>query len=110
MTAPGRGLGGYQRVSAGGGRDGDADELGLQVLGDAFLPALAAQAALLYAAERRRSGRRVDVVDPDDGEPEGLADPEGAGQVVGVDVGGQAVVGVVGHLDDLLLVIERDDA
>src|SRR6266566_8486470 len=86
--------------------DADADEFGFQVLDDALLAALAAEPAFLHAAERRRRGGRVDVVDPDDGEPERLADPDGAGQVLGVQVGGQAVAGVVGHLDHLVLVIE----
>src|SRR6266487_1868041 len=89
--------------------DANADELGFQVLDDALLATLAAEPALLHAAERRRRGGRVDVVDPDDGKPERLADPDGAGQVLGVQVGGQAVAGVVGHLDHLVLVVEQDD-
>src|SRR5438046_9962130 len=87
--------------------DADADELGFQVLDDALLAALAAEPALLHAAERRRRGGRVDVVDPNDGEPERLADPDGAEQVLGVKVGGQALAGVFGHSDKLVLVLEH---
>ena len=38
-----------------------------------------------------------------------LADPQPAGEVAGVDVGDQAVLGVVGQPDRLVLVVEGDD-
>src|SRR3954447_22178295 len=47
----------------------DVDVLGLGVLEDAFHAELAADAALLVAAERRRDRQQVVVVDPDGARP-----------------------------------------
>ena len=52
--------------------DDHAGGLGLEILGDSFLGALATHAAVLHAAERRGRTRRVDIVDTDDAEIQAL--------------------------------------
>ena len=61
------------------------------------------------AAERGRRVADQAAVEADHAGLERLADPQAAGQVAGVDVGDQAVLGVVGQPDRLVLVGERDD-
>src|ERR1700728_911891 len=63
-----------------GSSDGDADQLRVQVLGDALSAALPTQAALLRASERCRGRGGVDVVHTDDAEAQALHHPEGPSQ------------------------------
>src|SRR3546814_9596453 len=76
--------------------DREAAEFRLQILADALVAAFAAEAALLRAAEGGGRGGRVDVVDADDAEVQAFEDAHAAGHVLRVDVGGEAVMGVVG--------------
>src|SRR5205807_1814753 len=80
----------------------DGDVLALQILEHALVAALAADAALLGAAERR--GRVGDdaAVEPDHAGVQRLGDAQALGQVGGVDVGDQPVLGVVGQPDRLV--------
>src|SRR5688500_2381608 len=83
--------------------------LGLQVLEDALVAALAAEAGLLDAAERRRRVGDHALVEPDHAGLEPFADAQGALDVAGVDVGDEPVLGVVGGRDGLVLVREGCD-
>src|SRR5580704_7677300 len=85
------------------------DVLGLGVLQQTFVRALATQARLLHAAERR--GRVGDdaAVDADHARLQRLRDPQRAPQVAAVQVRHQPVLGVVRHRDRLVLVGEPDD-
>src|SRR3954453_4494327 len=88
---------------------GERDVLRLQVLGQALVATLAADAALLHPAERRRRVADVPAVDPDHAELERLAQPPPAGEIAGVDVGDQAVLGAVGVRQHLVVGPERHD-
>src|SRR5207248_732660 len=68
---------------------------------------LAAQAGGLVAAERR-VGHRHEAVDADGASAQSVGDAVGALDVVGLDAGAQAVVGVVGDADRLFLVLDGD--
>ena len=78
-----------------------------QKLSDALDPALAAVAALLHAAERRRRATTGRAVDRHEAGLERGRQAVGARQVARLDVGGEAVLGVVGESDGLVLVVER---
>src|SRR4030095_14024844 len=64
--------------------------------------ALAAEAGLLVAAERRRGVELVERVRPDDAGAHLRGDLEDLGSLVGPDTGGEAVRNVVRLLDGLL--------
>jgi hypothetical protein len=64
---------------------------------DAVLGALAAHAGFLHAAEGRDLGGDDAGVDADDAVFQGLGDAPDAADVAGVEVGGEAEFGVVGH-------------
>src|SRR5262249_52501734 len=70
--------------------------------------ALTADAGLLDAAERRRRVRHDAAVEAHHAGLEGLADPQAAAQVPGVDVGDQAELGVVGPGQGVVLGGEAD--
>ena len=79
-----------------------------EVLVDAVLRALAADAGVLVAAERRDLGREDALVDRDDAGLERLGNAEHPADVAGVEVGGEAVLGLVGEPDHLVLVLELE--
>src|ERR1700680_1181627 len=84
----------------------------LEELLDAVVRALAADAALLHAAERGDLGRDDALVDAADAVFERLCDPPDAADVAAVEIGGEAEFGVVGHLYRLRLgleAVERGD-
>src|SRR5215211_5465983 len=85
------------------------DVLDLEVLVDALGAALAPEAGLLHAAERRRGGGQEALVGADHPGLEPLHDPEGALDVAREDVGDEAVLRVVGGGDGGLLVVEGRD-
>ena len=62
----------------------------------------------LIAAERRRRRGRIDVVHAHHPELQPLHHLERARQVVRVDVRREAVLGVVGHGDRFVVVVEHD--
>src|SRR5258706_11269546 len=68
--------------------------LDLEIVLDAVLRALAAEARLLDAAERRHLGRDDAFVDADDAVLEPLGDPEDAPNVACVEIRRQAELGV----------------
>src|SRR5438270_7670192 len=79
---------------------------------DAVFRAFAADAAFLHAAERGDLGRDDAFVDADDAVFERLGDAPDAADVAAVEIGGEAELGVVGHLDGLALgleAVERGD-
>src|SRR5919199_2025456 len=87
----------------------DRDVLGLQVLFDAFVTALAAEARLLYPAKRCGSVRDHTLVEADHARLEPLDHAERALEIIRVDVGNEAVLRIVGRGDRLLLGVERED-
>src|SRR5215207_6734770 len=90
----------------------EAEVFDLEEFLDAVLRALAADAAFLHAAERRDLGRDDALVDADDAVFERLGDAPDAADVAAVEIGGEAELGVVGHLDRLgigLEAVERRD-
>src|SRR6202035_246347 len=66
---------------------------------DAVFRAFAADAAFLHAAEGGDLGRDDAFVDADDAVFERLGDAPDAADVAAVEIGGEAELGVVGHLD-----------
>src|SRR5438445_13851488 len=78
-----------------------AEVFDLEELLDAVVRALAADAALLHAAERGDLGRDDALVDADDAVFERLGNPPDAADVAAVEVGGGAEFGVIGHPDRL---------
>src|SRR5438876_10667260 len=83
------------------------DLLNLRVLLHPEAPALAADAALLEAAEG--SVEEVDaVVDPHDTGPDALGERQRLGRVARVDRAAETVGRVVGDANRLVLVAERD--
>jgi hypothetical protein len=89
--------------------DVDVDVLGLGVLQVALLAELAADPGLLVAAKGVPGVEQVVVVDPDGAGAQALGDPDGPGRVAAPDGAGQAVGGVVGDGDRLVVVVEGDD-
>src|SRR3954452_7674672 len=73
---------------------------------DAEMRAFAADAAFLHAAEGGYLGRDDALVDADDAVFEGLGDAPDAADVAAVEIGGEAELGVVRHLDRLGLGLE----
>src|SRR5689334_1396011 len=73
---------------------------------DAVFRAFAADAAFLHAAEGGDLGRDDAFVDADDAVFERLGDPPDAANIAAVEIGGEAELGVVGHLDRLGLGLE----
>src|SRR5262245_26198097 len=96
-------------LAVGGSDAANGHVLELQPLVDAVLRALAADAGLLDAAERRHLGRDEAGVDADDSVLERLRDAPDARVRSGVEVGGQAVRGVVGDPHRLVLRLEARD-
>src|SRR5262245_39231850 len=70
--------------------------LGFQKLHQPFMRTLAADAALLHAAERRRRIRYDAAIEPDHAEVEPFRDPHAAAEVARVQIGDEPVLGVVG--------------
>src|SRR5688500_17768268 len=68
----------------------------LQILLDTLYPSFAAETGVLDAAEGRRSVGDHALVEADHAGLDALADAKGSLQVAGVDVGNEAVLGVVG--------------
>src|SRR5215475_9959752 len=79
------------------------DVLRLEELHEPLVRAFAADAALLHAAERRRRVGHEAAVEPDHAEVELFRDAHAAAQVARVEVGDQAVFGIVGSLDHFVL-------
>src|SRR5215212_4237331 len=80
--------------------------LRLEVLLDSLLAALAAEAGLLHAAERRGGVRDEALVEADHAGLQPLAYADRALEVARVDVGHQAVLRVVRGVDRVLLGLE----
>src|SRR5207245_4996455 len=78
--------------------------IGIYVGYPIFAVKLRADAALLHAAEG--CDRDDALVDADDAVFEGLGDAPDAADVAAVEIGGEPELGVVGHLDRLVLVLE----
>ena len=90
--------------------EGDVHDAGLGVEVEAVLAALAAEPARLHATERRSQVADVVRVEPHHAGLDAMGDAVAATQVVGPDVGGEAVAGVVGQPNGLVFVVERRDA
>jgi len=71
-----------------------------------YFRAFAADPAFLHAAERGDLGRDDALVDADDAVFEPLGDELDAADVTAVEIGGETELGVVGHLDGLLVALE----
>lgn len=71
-----------------------------------MVAALAADARVARAAERRLQVAHVEAVDPYGAGGDGSADPVGPGFGSCVDGGGEAVLGGVGFGDRLVVVLE----
>src|SRR5207344_2030789 len=84
----------------------DGDVLRLGELQQPVVPSLAAQPGLLDTAERRCRVGHDATVDPDHAGLQRLADPQRPPEVSGVEVGDEAVLGVVGPADRVGLVRE----
>src|SRR5437773_825291 len=89
--------------------DVDDDRLGLQVLIDPFLAALAAQTRLLEAAERDLVSVAGRIVDADQPVLEALGQAQRSPEVTRVHVGAEAVGRGVGARDDLVDRVEGED-
>src|SRR5450631_286351 len=87
----------------------DADVLDLEVLFDALEPALTTEAGVLDPAEGRSGVGHNPLVDADHPELQRLANPQGAREIAGEDIGHQPVFRVVGPGDRLCLGGERSD-
>src|SRR5690554_4447535 len=99
----------WQRVGdAAGSEPAHADVLELGELLEAVARSLAAEARLLDAAERGKLGGDDALVDADHAVLEPLHDAPDTAVVPGIEVGGKAEGGVVGHGDRLLLVAEAE--
>jgi len=81
---------------------GNVDSLDLEVLVESLLAVLAADTALLVAAEGKLGAGSTVLVDPDSTSLEVLGDVEGSVERLGVETGSETVLGVVGLLDDLV--------
>jgi hypothetical protein len=68
----------------------------LQILLDTLYPSFAAEAGVFDAAEGGRGVGDHALVEADHAGLDALADAQGALQVAGVDVGNEAILGVVG--------------
>ena len=73
------------------------------------MAAFAAQARFLHTAERCRRAGRVDVVDTDNPKTQTFKRAHGGRQILGIDVGGKPVVGVVCHRHHIVVVAVGDD-
>src|SRR6185437_4193403 len=98
---------GASRVGASQAGNGDEHVLYLQVLEQAGLAALPAVATGLHAPAGCRRRGLVEAVDVDLPGAQAGGQPVGPGEVGGVDVGGQAVVGAVGHPHRFVLAVDR---
>lgn len=87
----------------------DADRLVLGVVGQSSLAKLATNTRLLVTTEGELMVKHVVAVDPDGAGLEAVGHADGGVDVLGVDGGSQAVGGVVGQVDDLLLILELGD-
>src|ERR1700739_5157268 len=75
---------------------------------DAVFRAFAADATFFHAAEGGDLGRDDALVDADDAVFEGFGDAPDAADVAAVEIGGETELDVVGHLDRVLLGLERE--
>src|SRR4051794_31817202 len=82
------------------------DVLRLEELHEPLVRAFAADAALLHAAERRRRIRHEAAVQSDHAEVELFRHPHAAAEILGVEIGDEAVLGVVGARDHLVVGLE----
>src|SRR2546421_448367 len=89
--------------------DGDGQVLGRQVLGDALFAALTAEAGVLHTAEGSGGVGDEPLVEADHSGLEPLPHPQGAAEVVGVQVRHEAVGRAVGGGYGLVLGPERRD-
>src|SRR5205823_18840 len=78
----------------------------LEELLDTVFRAFAADTAFLHAAERRDLGRDDALVDADDAVFERLGDAPDAADIAAVEIGGEAELRVVRHLDRLVFALE----
>jgi hypothetical protein len=85
------------------------DVLGFHELEHPFMPALAAEARLLGAAEGRAGVRDEAAVEADHPVVEPLADLHRALEIAAEDIGDQPVFGVIGAADRVVLVGEGLD-
>src|SRR6266498_3299491 len=74
----------------------DADIFGVEVILDALMSALLAEARFLDAAEWRFRRGDEAFIDADHTVFQPFHDPEGATEIAGVEIAGQAEFGVVG--------------
>lgn len=88
--------------------DAEADVFLLDVVVDAVVRAFAAEAGLFDAAEGRDFGGDQPFVDADHAVFQRLGHAPGAADVAGVQVGGEAEFGVVGHGDGLFFSAEAE--
>src|ERR1039457_428977 len=87
---------------------GQGDVFALRELEQTVVTALTAEAALLDATERRRRVGYQRSVEPDHAVLERLAEAQPSLQIAGVHIGDEAVLGVIGQGDSLLLGVEDD--
>src|SRR5262245_16298129 len=80
--------------------------LRLQELHQPLMRAFAADAGLLHATERRRRIGDEAAIEPDHAKVELFGDAHAAAQVLGVEIGDQAIFSVIGAADDLVLGLE----
>src|SRR3569833_2339240 len=85
------------------------DALGLEIFYDHFLAALAAYAATLIAAERRKITHRPISVDPDGAGLQTLGHHEGAAHALRPDTGGQPEDDIVADGNRVFFVLEGND-
>src|SRR3954454_7012220 len=88
---------------------GRRDVLGLHELEEPFGAPLAAEPALLGAAEGRSRVGHQPAVQPDHAALDAFGEPQTAGEVAGVQVADEAELCAVDHAQHLVLLLETDD-
>ena len=106
---PGAPVGGDRHRRAPASDGGSADAAGLEVGQQTLGAELPAEAGLLEPAERHQRERRVAAVDGDAAGAHPAGDREAARVVAGPHAARQAVAGVVGDADRVVLAVERDE-
>jgi hypothetical protein len=89
--------------------DRESPKFGLQIFTDAFTTAFPSNTALFHSAKRRGRRRGINIVDADDTKAQLLKGPHGPGDVVGVHLGCQTVLGVIGYLNDFFFRVKGND-
>src|SRR5690606_2431184 len=87
----------------------DAGILGVEVVVDALMAALPTDAAFLDAAERRLGRGDQALVDADHAILQPFHDAEGATEIAGIEVAGEAELGVVCHRDRIFFLFEAEN-